>query len=281
MVTVIATGFKGANESDFRAEAEEVKRVVDLESNRRITSDRTERPANPNPHRSTPPPEPPAYRPPSYDERSYPRENQPDEDAPAPRREEPRPYERRTDVPRHDHPWNENESSEQSRFDEPDTPSDLPASHSWDIGPSSDANPSASDDRDVWNGGASEDPPADETPPSPSYYSRDRFDEPPSRSEDEEEQQLFQRELSHKKRALMEEAYERKLKMRGRKSISSPDSTQEQFFQKENFNEPAYMRKNVHLYSTPPSNDKNVSRYSLDDENNIVGNNRFLHDNVD
>ena len=78
----------------------------------------------------------------------------------------------------------------------------------------------------------------------------------------------------------MEEAYERKLKLRGRKSISSPDSSQEQF-QKENFSQPAYMRKNVHLYSTPPSDDKNVSRYSLDDENNIVGNNRFLHDNVD
>ncbi len=96
----------------------------------------------------------------------------------------------------------------------------------------------------------------------------------------EEEQQLFQREISYKKKLLIEEAYARKMKMRGRKSISSPDSSQEQF-QKENFNEPAYMRKNVHLYSTPPSNDQNVSRYSLDDENNIVGNNRFLHDNVD
>ena len=87
--------------------------------------------------------------------------------------------------------------------------------------------------------------------------------------------------MSYKKKLLMEEAYARKMKMRGRKSISSPDSSQEQFFQKENFSEPAYMRKNVHLYSTPPSNDQNVSRYSLDDENNIVGNNRFLHDNVD
>ena len=41
MVTVIATGFKGANEGNFSDETEvEVKRIVDLESNRRVAPDR-------------------------------------------------------------------------------------------------------------------------------------------------------------------------------------------------------------------------------------------------
>ena len=285
MVTVIATGFKGANESDFREE--EVKRVVDLESNRRITPG-SERPVDPS--RSSPPPAVPSYRPPSYNERPYPRDPQPGEDTPAPRKEEPRPYEHRPGFPRHDHPWNEHSASDQPRDDEPDRPSEAPPSHSWDMGssgvPPSSNEPGADQPEDPWNNDSPEELPSsyprqDQTPPPPrSYYYQDRFDEPSSQPEDDEEQHLFHRELSHKKKALIEEAYERKLKMRGRKSISSPDSSQDQF-QKENFNEPAYMRKNVHLYSTPPSNDKNVSRYSLDDESNIVGNNRFLHDNVD
>ena len=324
MVTVIATGFKGANQSDVPPE--EVKRVVDLESNRRI--DRTERPVDP--YRSAPPPpEAPPYRAPSYSE--PPRADEPPtNEPPVPRRDTPRPPEPRPGVPRHDHPWNDHERSDQvsrradhqstdprtDRPDDPTRPSETPPDRSWDLGPSSsprfDVPPSdESDDprptaprpdesyRSNWRPAV---PPPDDTQDGSSSYpqpserplsprdansGRDRinYEPPPRRPEpspepDDEEQRLFQREMSHKKRTLMEEAYERKLKMRGRKSISSPDSSQEQFH-KENFDEPAYMRKNVHLYSTPPSDDKNVSRYSLDDESNIVGNNRFLHDNVD
>lgn len=78
----------------------------------------------------------------------------------------------------------------------------------------------------------------------------------------------------------MEEAYARKAKMKNHKSISSPDSNHD-MFGKDAFDEPAYLRKNVHLYSTPSWNDRNVSRYTLDDDNNLLGNNKFLHDNVD
>jgi len=109
--------------------------------------------------------------------------------------------------------------------------------------------------------------------PQPTYESIQ--DEPKEKEEEE-----LMHEMSSQKRLLMEEAYKRKLKLRGKKSISAPDSEQDHF-KKEDFNEPAYMRRNVHLYSVPSYQDRNVSRYSLDDDNNIISNNRFLHDNVD
>ena len=345
MVTVIATGFKGAHEGGSTREREEerdaaqqnaaqVKRVVDLESNRRITPDPVkrdsiqcdpvkrdpvkrdpvrrdpvqpdaeERPVDPY-RRGTPPP----YMPPRTDE------HRPEEPYRPESRPEYRP-ERHPERPHHDHPWNSHNQSDDVRPDEAEAPPELRPDRSWDMSPS--AHTPRQDESQHDEGHSGSVPPSgvppnglppSEMPPSgvpPSDSREDRSSDGPfshsegdeeqlpsrqvpdyertpssrSASPDEEEQYLFQREMSHKKRTLMEEAYERKLKLRGRKSISSPGSSQEQF-QKENFSEPAYMRKNVHLYSTPPSNDKNVSRYSLDDESNIVGNNRFLHDNVD
>ncbi|MEM6840780.1 MAG: cell division protein FtsZ [Bacteroidota bacterium] len=104
--------------------------------------------------------------------------------------------------------------------------------------------------------------------------------QPTYESIQDEPEEEYMHEMSSQKRLLMEEAYKRKLKMQGRKSISAPDNEQDHF-KKERFDEPAYQRRNVHLYSVPSYQDRNVSRYSLDDDNNIVSNNRFLHDNVD
>ncbi|MEQ9442340.1 MAG: cell division protein FtsZ [Cyclobacteriaceae bacterium] len=115
--------------------------------------------------------------------------------------------------------------------------------------------------------------PQDDFPPE----IHDADDEDISPSHEEEE---LTQDMSSQKRLLMEEAYKRKMRLRGRKSISAPDSDQD-YFKKEDFNEPAYMRRNVHLYSVPSYQDRNVSRYSLDDDDNIISNNRFLHDNVD
>jgi cell division protein FtsZ len=50
---------------------------------------------------------------------------------------------------------------------------------------------------------------------------------------------------------------------------------------KDKWNTPAYIRKNVNLQDVPHSADHNVSRYNLNDDNQILGNNKFLHDNVD
>ena len=295
MVTVIATGFKGANETDFPEEVE-VKRVVDLESNRRV------RPSGPGPSGLGPsgpdPGQEPLERPAGPTERvanPYGNGNTPEPDsdspAPSPRRENTRtneapPHsssngERRSSQDRSEPPssgyrWGNPEPRNEASFeesqndderDEPEAPAEPRYDRSWDFEPSNYDEPPA--------------PPArQQTDEERPFTEPDRYRFDPDPSDSSEEEYLFQRELSPRKKTLMEEAYQRKLKLRGRKSISSPDSSQEQF-QKENFNQPAYLRKNVHLYSTPPSNDQNVSRYSLDDENNIVGNNRFLHDNVD
>jgi cell division protein FtsZ len=44
---------------------------------------------------------------------------------------------------------------------------------------------------------------------------------------------------------------------------------------------PAYLRKKVKLQDVPHSSESNISRYNLNDDNEIMGNNKFLHDNVD
>ena len=59
----------------------------------------------------------------------------------------------------------------------------------------------------------------------------------------------------------------------------NPPLTPEDF--KEKLEVPAYVRKNVRLQDVPHANKKNVSRYNLNEDDQIVGNNRFLHDNVD
>lgn len=50
---------------------------------------------------------------------------------------------------------------------------------------------------------------------------------------------------------------------------------------KEKLDIPAYLRKEVRLQDVPHSSEKNISRYQLNDENQILGHNKFLHDNVD
>jgi cell division protein FtsZ len=44
---------------------------------------------------------------------------------------------------------------------------------------------------------------------------------------------------------------------------------------------PAYLRKGAPLINTPSSSERKISRYNLNDDNEILGNNKFLHDNVD
>ena len=50
---------------------------------------------------------------------------------------------------------------------------------------------------------------------------------------------------------------------------------------KEKWEVPAYERKRVKLHKVPQSMERNVSKFSLSDDNQIMGNNKFLHDNVD
>lgn len=50
---------------------------------------------------------------------------------------------------------------------------------------------------------------------------------------------------------------------------------------KEKLKVPAFMRRNVKLQEVRHSSESDISRYNLNDDNEILGNNRFLHDNVD
>ena len=48
--------------------------------------------------------------------------------------------------------------------------------------------------------------------------------------------------------------------------------------------EPAYKRRNIELDESKPSNESNIGRFSVSNDENgssLNGNNSFLHDNVD
>ncbi len=82
--------------------------------------------------------------------------------------------------------------------------------------------------------------------------------------------------LDEKRKQLIEAAKERINRLNGLKSSSM---NQDEF--KEKLAEPAYLRKKVSLQEVTPSKEKNISRFQLNEESQILGNNRFLHDNVD
>ncbi len=83
-------------------------------------------------------------------------------------------------------------------------------------------------------------------------------------------------ELTHKKMDLMEQARERIRRLKGLKNSSL---NTDEF--KDRLEKPAFMRKNINLQDVPHSSEKNISKYNLNDDNQILGNNKFLHDNVD
>lgn len=62
-------------------------------------------------------------------------------------------------------------------------------------------------------------------------------------------------------------------------------SNKKQEMTKEEFNEkwtlPAYLRRGVKMDNVPHSSEPFISKYNLNDDNNLLGNNKFLHDNVD
>ncbi|WP_133273605.1 cell division protein FtsZ [Hymenobacter radiodurans] len=50
---------------------------------------------------------------------------------------------------------------------------------------------------------------------------------------------------------------------------------------KDQLETPAYLRRHVKLENVTPSNERDISRFNLSDDNELLGDNRFLHDNVD
>jgi cell division protein FtsZ len=82
--------------------------------------------------------------------------------------------------------------------------------------------------------------------------------------------------LEVKRRKLQEQARMREKRLRG----SSNDTFRHDDI-KEKLEVPAYQRKQVRLNDNAPSSERNVSRYNLNDDDEIMGDNKFLHDNVD
>ena len=75
---------------------------------------------------------------------------------------------------------------------------------------------------------------------------------------------------------LQQRAHERLQKLRG---LNKAEMNADEF--KEKLDVPAYLRKDVKLQNVPHSSEPHVSKYNLNDDNQILGNNKFLHDNVD
>ncbi len=78
------------------------------------------------------------------------------------------------------------------------------------------------------------------------------------------------------KEMMLRRAEERRRKLR---EMSSTEFSSEAL--KEKLEVPAYLRRNVAFESVAHSSERNISRFNLNDDNEILGNNSFLHDNVD
>ncbi len=83
-------------------------------------------------------------------------------------------------------------------------------------------------------------------------------------------------ELRSAKQRLKEQAEQRKEKL---KSARKQEMTKEEFNEK--WALPAYLRRGVKMDNVPHSSEQFISKYNLNDDNSLLGNNKFLHDNVD
>ena len=78
-----------------------------------------------------------------------------------------------------------------------------------------------------------------------------------------------------KKKELAEQRAAREEQYEGKKYEMPSDEF------KERLDVPAYERKKIQLTKVPHSSESNISKFNLTDDNQILGNNKFLHDNVD
>jgi cell division protein FtsZ len=83
-------------------------------------------------------------------------------------------------------------------------------------------------------------------------------------------------EYRRTKERLEQQARERREKL---KKGKTQEMTKDEFKQK--WEAPAYLRRGVKMDNVPHSSESQISRYSLNDDNGLLGNNKFLHDNVD
>jgi cell division protein FtsZ len=117
--------------------------------------------------------------------------------------------------------------------------------------------------------------------PQPEPYAEPEFEfvsGPEMEDVVEDEEFLYEEDLRQKRQLLIDKAKDRVRRIKGLRPTTNVNEPEDL---KEMLDVPAYLRKNVRLKDVPHSSEKNVSRYNLNDENQILGNNKFLHDNVD
>jgi len=119
-----------------------------------------------------------------------------------------------------------------------------------------------------------------------------KFDNPETKSPLDEEDGLFEEGLEEldelAKSGLLTDDVKRKkgqLEMKRNERLQRLSGAEHHWLQPEEIktklDQPAYARKNVKLDDVPHSSERNISRLSLNDDNQILGNNKYLHDNVD
>lgn len=104
----------------------------------------------------------------------------------------------------------------------------------------------------------------------------DEFNEITDISSDQVINEEGMMEYRKTKERLEQQARERREKI---KSARKKEMTKEEFNEK--WTLPAYLRRGVKMDNVPHSSEPYISRYNLNDDNNLLGNNKFLHDNVD
>lgn len=81
------------------------------------------------------------------------------------------------------------------------------------------------------------------------------------------------------------ESLRERLKQQAEQRRKQFSTTRKQEMTREDFMEkwsvPSYIRKGMKMDNVPHSSEPFVSKYNLNDDNSLLGNNRFLHDNVD
>lgn len=95
--------------------------------------------------------------------------------------------------------------------------------------------------------------------------------------EEKVERTMSAEDLHEKRRVLNKQAEERAKRLKGNDGFQNMDP--HEF--KEKLEIPAYKRRNIPLRDVPHSSENEMSRYNLNDDDDILGDNKFLHDNVD
>ena len=103
----------------------------------------------------------------------------------------------------------------------------------------------------------------------------DDFDQASERYGDQTINEEGMMELRTTKDRLQQQALERKEQLKKNKN----EMTKEEFNEK--WSLPAYLRRGVKMNDVPHSSEPYISKYNLNDDNSLLGNNKFLHDNVD